>query len=526
MPPQTNTKYARYVLCVLIIVYIFNFIDRQILSILAEDIKADLGMTDADIGFLYGTAFAVFYAIFGIPLGRLGDVWVRKSLISVGLTFWSLMTALSGTANSFLQLATYRIGVGVGEASASPAAFSMLSDYFSPHRRATVLALYSTGIYIGAGLGIFLGGWILDGWTSLYPDPDQAPFALRGWQVAFFIVGIPGILMALWVRTLREPERGSSEGISTPQEARPFRVFAQELMAILPPLTLLSLWRADASSSTLIKNLIMAVITALIAWLLIALTGHTIQWISLGVGVYASCSWVQKLSLTDVPAFTMIMRSMALRCCVPGFALIAFVTYGLGFWVAPFFIRVHGASVGEVGTYIGLSAAVGGLIGVAGGGFLADYLKQRIPAGRLYVGLISAVLSAVWALWLLSTDNITIAYAMNFLFSIFSPAWIGAATSTVNDLVLPRMRALASAVYILVLTLIGLALGPYSIGLFSDMLAPALGAERALTWAMMSALLALPLAAACLALGIRYLPQEESNKLERARLAGEPIAAV
>ena len=156
-PQEIGGLYAHYVLVVLVIVYVFNFIDRQILSILAESIKADLGVSDAQIGFLYGTVFAVFYAVFGIPLARFADVWVRRSLISAGLFFWSAMTALSGTARSFSVLALYRIGVGIGEASASPAAYSMLSDYYSPKRRATVIAIYSSGVYIGAGIGLVLG---------------------------------------------------------------------------------------------------------------------------------------------------------------------------------------------------------------------------------------------------------------------------------------------------------------------------------------------------------------------------------
>ena len=118
--------YSHYVLFVLVIVYVFNFIDRNILSILSQDIQADLGVTDAEMGFLYGTVFAVFYAVFGIPLARFADVWVRRSLISLGLVFWSAMTALSGFARSFSVLAMFRIGVGIGEASASPAAYSML----------------------------------------------------------------------------------------------------------------------------------------------------------------------------------------------------------------------------------------------------------------------------------------------------------------------------------------------------------------------------------------------------------------
>lgn len=159
---EVGGGYAKYVLVVLVIVYIFNFIDRQILSILAEDIKADLGISDAQMGFLYGTVFAVFYAVFGIPLARFADVWTRRSLIAIGLSFWSLMTALSGTARSFGFLAMCRIGVGIGEASASPAAYSMLSDYFPPRVRATVIAVYAAGVYIGSGIGLFLGGYILD----------------------------------------------------------------------------------------------------------------------------------------------------------------------------------------------------------------------------------------------------------------------------------------------------------------------------------------------------------------------------
>ena len=215
---QVGERYAKYVLAVLLIVYVFNFIDRQIISILAEEIKADLGISDADIGFLYGTAFAVFYAVFGIPLGKLADTWSRKSLISLGLGFWSLMTALSGTARSFAALATYRFGVGVGEASATPAAFSMLSDYFAPKVRATVLSIYSSGVYIGAGVGLFLGAAVVDAWEGWYPDAASAPFGLQGWQAAFLAVGLPGLLMAVWVWMLREPVRGLSEGLRIPPD--------------------------------------------------------------------------------------------------------------------------------------------------------------------------------------------------------------------------------------------------------------------------------------------------------------------
>src|SRR4051812_29789390 len=184
-PPVRVTAYGWYALLVLVLVYVINFVDRQIISILAQDIKSDLHLQDAQIGFLYGTAFAVFYALFGIPLGRLADSWYRGRLIAIGLTLRSSMTALSGFATSFGMLATARIGVGIGEASASPAAYSMISDYFPKERRGTALSIYSSGLYIGGALSLPIGGFILSRWNAAFPNASEAPLGLAGWQAAF-----------------------------------------------------------------------------------------------------------------------------------------------------------------------------------------------------------------------------------------------------------------------------------------------------------------------------------------------------
>ena len=192
-------KYRRYVLFVLTGVYAFNFIDRQILVILSEPIKADLGLSDGQIGLLTGLAFAFFYVILGIPIARYADKANRKNIVAVALTVWSAMTALSGLAQNFMQLLLARVGVGVGEAGGSPPAHAIISDYYPPKKRATALSIYSMGVYIGVFLGFLVGGII----GKIY-----------GWRIALFALGIPGILYAILVYyTVKEPPRGLTDQV-------------------------------------------------------------------------------------------------------------------------------------------------------------------------------------------------------------------------------------------------------------------------------------------------------------------------
>jgi len=510
-PP--TTAYARYVLGVLVLVYVFNFLDRQILSILAERIKADLGLTDANLGFLYGTAFAVFYALFGIPLGRLADTWDRRRLISLGIGFWSVMTAMSGLAQSFLQLGAARVGVGVGEASASPAAFSMLSDYFPQRVRATVLAIYASGIYIGGGVGIFLGGAIVDRWDILWAH-TAPPFGLRGWQVAFFVVGIPGLLLALWVRSLREPLRGQIDGIFAPPEPTPFRKFGRELASIFPPFTFWSLWRHGGGPRDLASNLAAAAVITLCAAYTTTLLGNAIQWSALGIGLYAAVSWAQSLRLRDPPSFALIFRTPSLRWASLSFSFLAFTGYALGFWTAPYFVRVLGVREGEAGLVLGLTAAVAGFLGVTLGGVLADRWRRRGATGPLRVAVLTAILPVPIAVAMFTTQDRALAYALNFPLAVLGSMWLGPGASTVQDLVLPRMRASASAAYLLVITFVGLAMGPYTVGRMSL----ALGNLRA---AILCALCANALALLCAGLALRRVRDDVASRLDRARAAGE-----
>ena len=520
-PPAVGGAYAHYVLLVLVVVSIFNFVDRNILAILSQDIQADLGISDADMGFLYGTVFALFYAIFGIPLARFADVWVRRSIIAGGLFFWSLMTALSGLARSFSVLATFRVGVGIGEASATPAAYSMLADYYSPKLRATVIAIYSGGVYIGGGIGLFLGGAILGAWQSAYPNVSDAPFNLKGWQVAFFIVGLPGLLLAILVRSLKEPSRGISEGLMIENHPYPFSILKTELVAMIPFVNLVALKKDGASISA---NCLAALLIFLVSWILIRLTDNVPQWLALGVGVYLAFCWVQSLKARDSVTFDMIFRSKAVQYTVFAFPTLAFVTYGIGFWTPALMLRLHDTSPAEVGMYLGLGGAAGGLLGVTIGGRLADWAKTKHPSGRLAVGYLSIFGTVPLVLWMIFTDDLNTAFLLWFLSHLFSASWPSVAPATITDLVLPRMRAAVSAYYILVVTMIGLALGPYCMGQLSDMYAST-GASpgEALQTAIATSLLIFLITIVLIFLASRYLPEEERTRLDRARLLGEKI---
>jgi MFS family permease len=189
---------------VLTVVYVFSFIDRQIFSLLVGPLRRDLNLTDTQVSLLMGFSFAVFYTCFGIPIGRLADSYSRRWVIAIGLVLWSAFTTGCGLAGTFTQLLVLRMGVGVGEAALSPAAYSLITDYFPRERLATAISLYATGIYIGMGLSYIVGGLIV-GWAEAEPD-WSVPFvgATHAWQLVFFVIGLPGIALAPLVFTINE----------------------------------------------------------------------------------------------------------------------------------------------------------------------------------------------------------------------------------------------------------------------------------------------------------------------------------
>lgn len=465
-PAETKASgYSWYVLFVLVLVYILNFIDRQIVSILAVDIKADLGLTDADLGFLGGAAFAVFYALFGVPLGRLADNWSRKSLLTIGLALWSTMTALSGFARNQLTLSLARMGVGVGEASASPTAYSLISDYFPKRQRATALAIYSSGLYIGGGVSLLIGAKIGQTWNAAYPG--GGPLGLVGWQAAFLAVGLPGLLMAIWVASLREPVRGAMDGMASPSSPTPFHDFFADLSTIVPPFTLLGALRRGPVA--LMLNVAAAALIVLFSWVMIGLTGNVPQWSAIGLGYYAVFSWASALKARDRATWQLIWGTPAFITTTLGYSLVSMVAWALGFWSAPYAETVLHLNKQELAFILGANGAVSGFLGVIIGGRVADMLRSRNPAGRVLVILFGVVAPIVPILIGYSTENPILFYAMNFVAGMFGAAALGAAAATTQDLVLPRMRGTATAAFFLGTTLIGLAFGPYLVGQISDL---------------------------------------------------------
>lgn len=207
-PPERVPAYSWYALAVLTAVYVLNFLDRTLIYILFTPLKKEMAFTDLQLALLGSTSFVIFYTLLGVPFGRLADRTVRKNLIGIGLAVWSLFSGLTGFADSFWTIFFCRVMVGVGEATLGPAALSLLSDYFPVRMRATAQSIYSSGIALGGGLAFFLGGWIGQEF---------------GWRWAFYLLGFPGLLLAVLVFSLREQPRGRTESAAAMQSSHDWR---------------------------------------------------------------------------------------------------------------------------------------------------------------------------------------------------------------------------------------------------------------------------------------------------------------
>ena len=379
---KVSEGYRKYVLWLLFTVYVFNFVDRSILTILMQPIKEEFKFSDTAMGLLGGIAFAFLYCTLGIPIARWADKANRVVIISLSLFVWSMATVFTGMARNFSQLLLGRVAVGIGEAGCSPPAYSLLSDYFEPKRRSTALAIYSMGISGGVFLGLVVGSQVA---------------ARYGWRSAFYVCGLPGILLAIIVRlTLREPPRGFSDPTPLAAEAPP------PIAEVLG-----KLW--------------------------------------------------------SKPAF----RNLSLAA-----ALQAFVGYGVGSFNSPFLMRTHGMGMREVGGVLALVTALGGFCGTYFGGWFADRLSNQRQDRRWQMWVPAyatlAVIPLGIAVYLVPNKSASLALIVPAL--AVGSMYFGPTYSITHGLVGARERALAGALLLFIINLIGLGMGPVITGVLSDVL--------------------------------------------------------
>lgn len=389
--PDQPSLYAWYVVSVLMLANVSSFVDRQILSLLVVPIQRDLAITDTQMSLLLGLAFAVFYSILGFPIGRLADVRSRRAIIGWGIATWSVMCALCGVARTYGQLFLARVGVGVGEAALSPPAYSLIADYFPARRLASAMSLYSMGIFIGSGLAYLIGGTVIEVVSNLEPWHLPLVGEIRPWQRVFIVVGLPGLVVALLMLTVREPPRTQSLGMG----GKGF------------PLDVVFGW----------------------------FRRHRTTYAAHGLG----------------------------------FAVFSLVNYGTAFWFPAYFERAHGWSSAKIGLYMGGATIVFGTLGVVAGGRMADWWRRRdVSDANLRVGIVAGLLSIAAALPLyLSRDEPLVLAALVITNLAASFPW-GAAAAAVQEMTPGPMRGQASALFLFLINVVGLAAGPTAVALLTD----------------------------------------------------------
>ena len=385
--------YRWYALGVLVLVYVSSHVDRQIMGILLEPIKNDLGASDTQMGFLIGLTFALFYATLGMPIAMLADRSNRRNIITIAVTIWSGMTVVCGYAQNFVQLALARIGVGIGEAGSSPPSHSMISDMFPMKERGTAMGIYALGVNIGLLIAYLAGGWMSENW---------------GWRMTFVAVGVPGLAIALLVRfTVKEPKRGASDDKKEIDAAPPFMEVARYM------------WRTPAT-----------------------------------------------------------------RHVVFGSSLAGFVGYGMVLWLPAFFVRSHGLSQTEVGFTLALMSGVVGGTGTFVAGKIADMLARRDARWFAWVVAIGKGGLVPFLVAFFLMQEFIPALLVYLIPAFFGGFYLAPTFAMIQSLVRPEMRSVAAAICLFMLNIIGMGIGPQSVGILSDYFAAEYG-DQSLRYSLM-----------------------------------------
>ena len=410
--PYPSQPVAWAVVALLLLIYTVSFIDSQILALLVGPIKSDLGVSDLEFGMLTGLSFALFYTFFGIPFARLADSKSRRGLIAFGIAFWSLATAACGLARNFGMLFIARMGVGIGEATLTPAANSLISDLFPPHLRGRAISIYTLGIPLGSALAFLFGGAVI-AWVSASPT-QSLPF--------FIVVGLPGVLLsAAMLLFVKEPPR--RERLNQSAAPVPIKEAARYFLA---------------------------------------------RWRVYGLG------------------FT-------------GIAFLSALGYGTIYFIGAFFGRVHGFTPAEIGLSFGLVLLIFGTAGIIFAGILADrWVAKGRSDAHVRVLILSIIFGAPFALSfpLVSSPALAIALLSGAVFFsnwVWGTAYAGVAAASPNEL-----RGQATAIYLFVINLIGLGLGPTFFGFLTTKV---FADDQMIDWAyVVVALIAMPIALICLML--------------------------
>ncbi|WP_339872575.1 MFS transporter [uncultured Brevundimonas sp.] len=465
--PAVQPGYRFYVLAILILVYMLNFLDRQIIGILAAPLKAEFGLSDSQFGLLGGIAFASVYSTLAIPLAWLADRFSRVWIMSGALVVWSGFTALCGLAGSFGQLFLFRMGVGVGEAGGVAPAYSLIADYFPPHQRARALAGFAFGIPLGTAAGTLVGGLLA---------------AQYGWRTAFIVVGLIGIVVApLLLLTVRNPKRGGTD--AAPTEAQ------VAAAAIAPPASK----RAGLKASLIMLALGVA---ALVAAAVSYLSGGTMA-LTFAFGGGLALVIAISLFIARATASVVVVKPSFWLLAL-GAASSSVCGYGVAGWLPLFFMRSFDLTLRQTSYYYAGIALIGGVLGIWLGGAIADRLARRGKGAYPLVPAIAFLISAPtfilamnspWLIQQFIPSGGTDAQALTVAFLIFliptglNLAWLGPITAAVQHLVAAPMRSTASALFLLINNLFGLAVGFYYFGWMSDLLRPAFG-DESLRWAI------------------------------------------
>ncbi len=525
---------AAYALALVALANALSLLDRNILAILAPRIKHDLSIGDAEMGLLYGTVFALFYALFSLPLGRLADGWVRTRLLGIAVAFWTLATGLAAGAQSFALLALSRLGVGVGEGAVIPAGTSLVFDHYPKSRRGFAMAVIAASIALGLGASSVLGGLAADWWDGRY-TASGAPLALRGWQFAFLLAALPGLLLAALLLRLPEPPRGQMDGIESPPDPHPIRAGVDVLLSVTPILNWFALARRRAGASYWCANLVALVLIVAAMTLLVraasvfsprpalhfgsvAVNPHALQWTVVGFGIFVVVNLLQSLRQSDRATFTVITQSPSLLLCMGVGSLQMMINYGVMGFTPMFLMKQYGQSPAETGVKFGLLSAAIGILGPMIAGPVSDRINARFPGpGRIYVTLFALGASPLVALWVYTASSPGAFYGRFVLYSIILTAWYPPLYAAMYEQVLPRMRGITSSTYVIVYTIFGLGIGPYAVGMLSDASGGKLSAAiLEINWVA-------PAIVVMLVMLVRRVKRDEAALIERARRGGEPV---